>query len=128
MIAIDYRDRRPIYEQLIENIEEMAARGFLRGGSQLPSVRQMAADLSINPNTIQRAYSELESRGVIYVVKGKGTFISDDLGPLLTKKKEGLFVELDGLVRRAQLLSVSEESFLERCRLGFSKLKGGNGS
>ena len=60
MIVIDYKDRRPIYEQIMAGIEDLAARGALSPDSQLPSVRQLAMELSINPNTIQRAYSELE--------------------------------------------------------------------
>ena len=65
MLLIDYRDGRPIYEQVIDGIEQMVVHGVLAPDSQLPSVRQMAAELSINPNTIQRAYSELESRGAV---------------------------------------------------------------
>ena len=62
MLGINYRDGRPIYEQVVDEIEHMVVHGVLEPDSQLPSVRQMAAELSINPNTIQRAYSELESR------------------------------------------------------------------
>ena len=65
MFCIDYRDSRPIYEQVVDGIEQMVVHGVLLPDSQLPSVRQFAAELSINPNTIQRAYSELENKGVI---------------------------------------------------------------
>ena len=69
MVKIDYRDARPIYEQVADGIEELALRGALPADTQLPSVRQFAMELSINPNTIQRAYGELERRGVIYAAK-----------------------------------------------------------
>ena len=69
MIKIDYRDARPIYEQVVDGIEGLALRGALPADTQLPSVRQLAMELSINPNTIQRAYGELERRGVIYAAK-----------------------------------------------------------
>ena len=72
MIKIDYRDARPIYEQVVDGIEGLALRGALPADTQLPSVRQLAMELSINPNTIQRAYGELERRGVIYAAKGRG--------------------------------------------------------
>ena len=72
MIKIDYRDPRPIYEQVVDGIEELALRGALPADTQIPSVRQLAMELSINPNTIQRAYGELERRGVIYAAKGRG--------------------------------------------------------
>ncbi len=75
MIKIDYRDGRPIYEQVADGIEELALRGALPADTQLPSVRQLAMELSINPNTIQRAYGELERRGVIYAAKRTGKFL-----------------------------------------------------
>ena len=85
MIKIDYRDARPIYEQVVDGIEGLALRGALPADTQLPSVRQLAMELSINPNTIQRAYGELERRGVIYAAKGRGNLISDnELGEQIT--------------------------------------------
>ena len=76
MITIDYKDRRPIYEQIVSSIEDLAVRGVLEPDSQLPSVRQLAVELSINPNTIQRAYRELEADGYILSVAGKGSFVA----------------------------------------------------
>lgn len=90
MLLIDYRDGRPIYEQVIDGIEQMVVHGVLAPDSQLPSVRQMAAELSINPNTIQRAYVELERQGYIYTVKGKGSFVADNQAMKENKKKEVL--------------------------------------
>ena len=77
MITIDYKDRRPIYEQIVSSIEELAVRGVLEPDSQLPSVRQLAVELSINPNTLQRAYSQLETEGYVYTVSGRGTFVCE---------------------------------------------------
>ena len=71
MIVLDYRDRRPLYEQVTEKLEELMFSGVLPPDSRLPSVR------SINPNTIQRAYAELERQGYIYSIQGKGSFVSD---------------------------------------------------
>ena len=78
MIVLDYKDRRPIYEQVVDKLQELMLCGALSESSQLPSVRSMAMELSINPNTIQRAYAELERRGLIYSVKGKGSFVSEN--------------------------------------------------
>lgn len=72
MILIDYKDRRPLYEQIVEKLSDLMVRGVLAQDSQLPSVRSLATELSINPNTIQRAYAELERQGYIYSVKGRG--------------------------------------------------------
>ena len=76
MIVIDYHDKRPIYEQIIDRFQLLILNGALEPDMQLPSVRSLAVDLSINANTIQRAYSELERRGLIYSVKGRGNFVS----------------------------------------------------
>lgn len=78
MIILDYNDKRPIYEQIVDKLQILIANGVLEANSKLPSVRSMAVELSINPNTIQRAYSELERGGFIYSVKGRGNFVRAD--------------------------------------------------
>ena len=78
MIYIDYQDSRPIYEQIVEKIQTLIIKGVLEPNEQLPSVRQTAAELSINPNTIQKAYAILEAEGYIYTVRGRGNFVSGD--------------------------------------------------
>ena len=88
MIVLDYRDRRPLYEQVAERLQEMMFNGVLPQDAQLPSVRSLATDLSINPNTIQRAYGELERQGYIYSVKGKGSFVADSSRMRAGKLKE----------------------------------------
>ena len=77
MIVLDYRDSRPLYEQVAERLRELMFKGALPQDAQLPSVRSLATELSINPNTIQRAYTELERQGYIYSIQGKGSFVSD---------------------------------------------------
>ena len=74
MISLNYRDPRPIYEQLEEKLRRMILSGAIGEGEKLPSVRELAGQLAINPNTIQRAYRELEQAGFIYSVPGKGSF------------------------------------------------------
>ena len=74
MIILDYNDKRPIYEQIVEKMTNLILRGVYEADEKLPSVRSMAVDLSINPNTIQRAYGELERQGYIYSIKGRGNF------------------------------------------------------
>lgn len=76
MIVIDYHDKRPIYEQIIDRFQLLILNGALEPDTQLPSVRSLAVELSINANTIQRAYSELERKGLVYSVKGRGNFVS----------------------------------------------------
>ena len=74
MVHLDYREKSPIYLQIMENIHGQIASGILQPGDKLPSVREMATQLSINPNTIQRAYRELEQAGYIQTIPGKGCF------------------------------------------------------
>lgn len=74
MISLNYRDSRPIYEQLEEKLRRLILSGAIGEGEKLPSVRELASQLAINPNTIQRAYRELEQKGFIYSVPGKGSF------------------------------------------------------
>mgnify|MGYP006376614175 FL=1 len=76
MIASNYRDTRPIYEQLKDDLRSRIVRNLIEPDEKLPSVRDMATSLSINPNTIQRAYRDLENEGYVYTVAGKGTFAS----------------------------------------------------
>lgn len=90
MIILDYKDRRPIYEQVIEKLEELMLLGVLKENDPMPSVRSLAMDLSINPNTIQRAYAELERRGYIYVVKGKGSFVAENSAMKENRKRDVL--------------------------------------
>ncbi len=76
LISIDYQDKRPIYEQITDKLKNLIVKGVLAENDKIPSVRNMAIEMSINPNTIQRAYQELERDGYIYTVKGRGNFVS----------------------------------------------------
>ena len=94
MITIDNRDPRPLYEQVIDGFRTLIIAGVLAPGDKLPSVRSLATQLAINPNTIQRAYRELESLGYIYSTAGKGSFVSpsDETGEL---HRQELFAKFD---------------------------------
>ena len=87
MITIDYQNRAPIYEQIVDRFQTLILKGVLPPGSQMPSVRSLAIELSINPNTIQKAYTALEQQGYIYPVKGRGNFVTEN-DNLLEQKKE----------------------------------------
>ena len=79
MISLNYRDASPIYEQIKNGLKKLIVTGALKEGDKLPSVRSLAMDLAINPNTIQKAYNDLENEGYIYSVPGKGSFASGDV-------------------------------------------------
>ncbi len=120
MILIDYSERRPIYEQVAEKIAELIIRGVLPPESQLPSVRSLAMDLSINPNTIQRAYQELERKGYTYSVPGKGSFVSQRT-EYLEEQRENILEEQRGLAERAMRLGMDPrllKNVIDRCEGG----------
>lgn len=94
MILIDYSDKRPIYEQIAERFQALIVNGIMEADEKLPSVRALAVELSINPNTIQRAYAELERDGFIYSVKGRGNFVKKD-EELFQRQKERLLEEFE---------------------------------
>lgn len=119
MILIDYRDTSPIYEQVTERFKMLILRGVLHPDEKMPSVRNLAVELSINPNTIQRAYSELERQGYIYTVKGKGNFVSDD-GKLLLMYKEKLLEELKAICKTAFEVGITEEELIQSVRGGIA--------
>ena len=77
MISLNYKDARALHEQIESGLKELMVCGALSVGEQLPSVRELAVSLTVNPNTVQRAYKQLESEGFIYSIKGKGNFVSD---------------------------------------------------
>ena len=80
MLSLDFRDARPIYEQVKDGLRRLMITGVIREGEKLPSVRAMASALAINPNTIQRAYESLEAEGYVYSVPGKGSFAAPNTG------------------------------------------------
>ncbi len=113
MIGIDLQNRKPIYEQIVERFQTLIVSGALEADSQMPSVRALAVELSINPNTIQKAYSVLEQEGYIYPVKGRGNFVSGN-ADLKAKKRESVFQALRELTNKSIELGIPCETFLEK--------------
>lgn len=87
MFHIETKSNQPIYEQIIDSVKENVVRGFLHSGDELPSVRKMAMQLSVTPNTVAKAYRELEREKVIEVIRGKGTYISSEYKPKRDEEK-----------------------------------------
>lgn len=108
MFSVNYRDSRPIYEQVKDSIRLAIITGAMKADDKVPSVRDLAGQLAINPNTIQKAYRELESEGYIYSVPGKGSFVGECREALESRKKE-LFIQLDSAVSELNHLGVSAD-------------------
>lgn len=113
MILIDYQNRKPIYEQIVERFQLLILNGVMEAGEQMPSVRKLAMDLSINPNTIQKAYSMLEEQGYIYPVKGRGNFVSQ-MGNLKKEKEEKYWKDFFALIEKGREIGISAEEFTEK--------------
>ena len=111
MIVLDYRDSRPLYQQVKDSLRRMMLTGLLEPDEKLPSVRSLATQLAINPNTIQRAYAELEAEGYIYSVAGRGSFVSTGDGEHLRRIAE-LTGRLVPLVEELKSLGYTREQLL----------------
>lgn len=101
-------DPRPIYTQLVERFRQQITAGVLEEGSQLPSVRLLASQLAVNPNTIQRAYRELEAQGWVQSIPGKGSFVRNPAGAGFARKHE-LLEQLESILTELRALGVTEQ-------------------
>jgi GntR family transcriptional regulator len=108
MIHLNYRDTRPIYSQIVDGFREQITAGVLLPGEKLPSVRDLATELAINPNTIQRAYRQLESEGWISSIQGKGCFVTG-APDAHAREQQRLLREFDHLVQALERCGISRE-------------------
>ena len=115
MIILDMSDKRPIYEQVVDRFKDLICRGIIKADEQMPSVRSLAMELSINPNTIQRAYATLEREGYIYPVKGRGNYVSDIAG-MLPERQKKFYEELDGLLDMLEGYSLTKDKVIEHIK------------
>ncbi len=113
MIQLNYRDAKPIYEQIQDGLRKLIVTDSLAANDKLPSVREMAASLAINPNTIQRAYRDLESEGYIYTIAGKGSFVAGQK-EVDNAREHSLFSTFDATVAELLYLSVPKRDLVER--------------
>ncbi len=117
MVHLDYRDARPIYAQIIDTYRSQIAAGVLRNGDKLPSVRDLASQLAINPNTIQRAYRELEMAGWIATVPGKGCFVCGITGEAVLEQ-QALLREFDKAAEALLASGMTTEALIQRLQQG----------
>ena len=117
LLQIDFKSGKPVYLQLVDQIRYAAASGGLRTGEPLPSIRPLAEELRVNRNTVAKAYTELESQGVIETIAGKGCFVRDNHSPFTKQARHKLLVEkIDDAWVTAHQLQVDAETFLALAR------------
>jgi len=109
MFQLDVRSRKPIYEQLVDKIKELIIHRILKPDEQLPSVRMLSSQLTVNPNTIQRAYRELENQGYVYSIKGKGNFVAAIEQMTSDQKLLELKQDIKKLIAEAIYLGLTKE-------------------
>ncbi len=109
MIKIDYKDSRSLHEQIEDGIKTLIINKILSADEQLPSVRELSISLTVNPNTVQKAYKQLEADGFIYSIKGKGNFVAPVSHTKDSKKIDELYDELKTVVKALMYLGESEE-------------------
>ena len=123
MIKVDPRSSTPIYEQIELGIKELIMKGALKQGEKLPSVRELASMLTINPNTISKAYGELEREGIIETLRGKGTFVSENIeGKVDERRMEEISGSLKKIILEASYSGIAKEDFIDLTLKIFSQL------
>ena len=113
MLQLDFGDRRPIYEQIKDKIKNLIIMGVLKENEKIPSVRELATSLTINPNTIQKAYKDLENEGYIYSQKARGSFVAPQKKTACERDTDNLFETLTSVVRELKFLGHSKEELTE---------------
>ncbi|MDD4716010.1 MAG: GntR family transcriptional regulator [Oscillospiraceae bacterium] len=124
MISLNYRDARPIYEQIKDELRRLVVTGALREGEKLPSVRSMASALAINPNTIQKAYGELEAEGYLTSLPGKGSFASVPETDVGKERREHLFLRLGEIAEELRYLGEDEQAVVSRIKQTYTAAGG----
>jgi len=117
LISIDSRSRMPLYEQLMENIKLQIIKGVMKSDEQLPSVRQLAQELTINPNTIQKAYRELEREGFTYSIPGRGSFVQKIETDINKERVDELTTELERIIQELLFLGLTKEELQQKIEL-----------
>ncbi len=113
MIQLNYRDAKPIYEQIEDGVRKLVVTNALTVNEKLPSVRELASRLAINPNTISRAYRELEREGYVYTISGRGTFVAEG-EHVMDHRARDLMKSFDEVVSELMYLAVDPEQLQQR--------------
>ena len=116
MISLDYQSRTPIYEQIVNQFERLISLGVLKPKQQISSIRELAMSLGINPNTVKKAYEELENRGAINTISTKGTFVADETEDVVKKVIDEKIDTIKKEVRELEKLGVNVEEIISRIK------------
>lgn len=126
MFQIDLTSRKPIYEQVMDKFKQLIIKEVLSPDEKIPSVRELAKQLTINPNTIQKAYRELERQGYVYSVKGRGNFVSSKIRKVDEEKLNKLKQQVQNSLSELIYLGIEKEELIELIETTYSTIKGGH--
>lgn len=124
LINIDSKNNRPIYEQIIDAVKENILKGILQPGDKLPSVREMSSLITANPNTVSRAYMELERQGVIETIRGRGTYVSSNYKPKVEENRmEKLKDDIKKIILEAHYMGIKKEDIVKLINEFYEEVK-----
>ncbi len=115
-INIDYQTRTPIYEQIVKEVERLVTLGILKPGDQIMSIRELACNLSINPNTVKKAYDMLENKKIIISKSTKGSFITDNIEEAKKEKIKSVIEEINKSIKELEILGLSRDEILKKLK------------
>ena len=123
MLVIDKFSRKPIYEQIVEGIERDIVMGILREREQLPSIRELSSILGVNPNTIQKAFGELDRNGIIVSGQGRGCFVADKATEKIKEKLSARITDIESIAVELARAGIEEEKLLDAVRRAYRNTK-----
>lgn len=112
MFLVNPKSKQPIYEQLVEQLRRQLTLGGMEAGAAMPSVRQLASELGINPNTIQKAYRRMEEEGMIESVPGRGSFVTENLAMIVDKQRREQLSKAETTIRTCKEMGLSKDDIL----------------
>lgn len=123
MINIDNKSSTPIYQQIVDQVKEEILKGILQAGDKLPSVREMSSMITANPNTVSRAYSELERLKVIETIRGRGTYVTSEYKPVIEEERmENLKDSIKKIIVEAKYMGLSKEKMIEMINSAYDNI------
>ena len=122
-MKIDFSTSQPIYQQIMDEFRRQIATGLLKPGDKVPSQRDLAAEIKVNANTVQRAYREMEILGLVETLRGQGTFVCQGQGIVEETREEMLTNLVDDFVRAMQALGINEETTLDVVKRRFTEVQ-----
>lgn len=116
LINLNYQSRTPIYEQIVDEIERYVVLGVLKPNEQISAIRELAVELGVNPNTVKKAYDELERKKVIVTLSTKGSYISENVDNIINEKINVKIEKINEIIKELEILGLSKEDIIQKLK------------